>query len=71
MNATASIAFVITWPQLKMLRALPSPIPARGYPYKAQASLIEKGLARLDGETVRMTGEGAAMLAVLASLNLP
>lgn len=67
----ASIAFVLTWPQLRALRKLPAQIPARGYSYKAQSSLIEKGLAVLDGDTVRITAEGAAMLAALASLNLP
>lgn len=72
-SLAGKVAFSITWAQLAALRDMPTPVPARGYPYAAAAALEGKGLVRLnelDG-VLYPTTEGAALLTALAGLVSP
>lgn len=68
---SSPVAFSITWAQLEALRSLPRPLPSRGYPYRPDAVLIEKGLAQALAGKVEVTPAGDALRRALAGLALP
>ena len=68
---SSRVVFSLTGAQLDALRALPRPVPERGYPYAAEASLIDKGMADVVRGGIQVTIEGGHLLTALAGLAPP